>query len=655
MYDLRYFKNTNNGENMKKCFICVVTILFLIVAFNLTFIYKNQNFYLKKLNEKTNIFVKGPTAPRGRILDVSGKVIVDNKKLNAVFYKKDNSFKYDELLIVKSLAQFLRDDKVSETDLKKYFKISQKESYDALLSNEEINELNNKGLSKNKLDYIKMERITSDMLDKLNKKEALIYKKMNDGYNYQIKMILNDLTDQEIAQITEMALPGIIVDYVWERTYPYNDTMKSILGSVGRIPENELEEYLKKGYKIDDTVGVSYLEKEYDELLKGSNAIYKLEKNNKLKKVEEAKRGKDIVLSIDIDKQVYIENVLQEKIANAKKEANTKYYKESYAIVSNPTNGSIIAMAGKRLIKDDIWEDVAKNIINTSYTMGSVVKGATIGVGYKYNIIDMGTKMKDGCVKLYYVPKKCSFKNLGVINDLQALQNSSNYYQFKIAIGLTGKKYKPNMKLNATEEDFLKYRNFLASFGLGKITNIDLPNEENGIIGKVISDDLLLNLAIGQYDTYTPIQVVQYINTIAADGKKYSPSLLKGVMEDNKLSVKEKQVDGVVDLEEDYLKRIKTGLNLVLLKGTGRGHVDASINPAGKTGTSQSFYDSNNDNISDVETVTKAFAAFMPVDNPLYSVVVISPNVSYNNPSNSYTSNVNRKIARAITDFLFEK
>ena len=57
--------------------------------------------------------------------------------------------------------------------------------------------------------------------------------------------------------------------------------MKSILGSVGRIPENELEEYLKKGYKIDDTVGVSYLEKEYDELLKGSNAIYKLEKNKK--------------------------------------------------------------------------------------------------------------------------------------------------------------------------------------------------------------------------------------------------------------------------------------------------------------------------------------------------------------------------------------
>ena len=78
------------------------------------------------------------------------------------------------------------------------------------------------------------------------------------------------------------------------------------------------------------------------------------------------------------------------------------------------------------------------------------------------------------------------------------------------------------------------------------------------------------------------------------------------------------------------------------------------LNPAGKTGTSESFYDSDNDNISDIKTVTKVFAGFIPYDNPVYSVVVISPNVSFDNPQISYTSNVNRHITRAITDFLFE-
>ncbi|MBQ3438330.1 MAG: hypothetical protein IJG31_07515, partial [Fusobacterium sp.] len=51
------------------------------------------------------------------------------------------------------------------------------------------------------------------------------------------------------------------------------------------------------------------------------------------------------------------------------------------------------------------------NIINTSYTVGSVVKGATITVGYNNNLINEKTKVNDSCVKLYLVPKKCSYKS----------------------------------------------------------------------------------------------------------------------------------------------------------------------------------------------------------------------------------------------------
>jgi cell division protein FtsI/penicillin-binding protein 2 len=287
--------------------------------------------------------------------------------------------------------------------------------------------------------------------------------------------------------------------------------------------------------------------------------------------------------------------------------------------------------------------------------MGSVVKGATIAVGYQNNIIDIGTKMTDSCIKLYMVPEKCSFKKLGVLDDITALMNSSNYYQFQIAIGLTGNAYKYNMKLNATSEHFKTYRDTLESFGLGGLTGIDLPYEQKGIQGKIISDDLLLNLSIGQYDTYTPIQLTQYINTIANGGIKLVPSLMKQIKDkDNIILENDYQILSEVELDEKYFSRIREGMNLVLMKGTGRGYVNYSLNPAGKTGTSESFYDSNNDNKNDVKTITKAFAGFIPYNNPKYSVVVISPHISYDNPKNSYISNVNRHITRAITDFLFE-
>ena len=90
-------------------------------------------------------------------------------------------------------------------------------------------------------------------------------------------------------------------------------------------------------------------------------------------------------------------------------------------------------------------------------------------------MITPGAYVNDSCVKLYFVPEKCSFKRLGKVNDLTALANSSNYYQYMIAIKLTGNTYKPNMKLNATIKHFDIYRSMLASFGLGVKTEIDLP------------------------------------------------------------------------------------------------------------------------------------------------------------------------------------
>ena len=90
----------------------------------------------------------------------------------------------------------------------------------------------------------------------------------------------------------------------------------------------------------------------------------------------------------------------------------------------------------------------------------------------KYDLIQkfrggLMAKNKNSCVKLKNKTSKCSWKSLGSVNDLEALAHSSNYYQFLIAIGLTGRKYSYNMALDNLDYAFNTYRNMLSSYGLG--------------------------------------------------------------------------------------------------------------------------------------------------------------------------------------------
>ena len=644
--------------------LVIIFLFFIIVAIRISYLsIVKRDYYKQELKNKTETEVQIYGAPRGRILDINGKVLVDNIGVKSIFYNKIKGIKTnDEIDIAYQLAEYLDIDFKENILETKTLWLLQNEDGCNLITEEEYQMLEERKITTEEIKELKYERITDTLLEEFtdtDKKAAHIYALMNKGYSYEPKLITNKIDDETFAKIIEENITGIIGDMTWERTYPYGDSLKTILGNIGGIPKEEKEYYLKNNYNLNDIVGLSYLEKQYETYLKGENAVYKVNKDNSLTLIKEAKKGNDLVLSIDIDIQIKIEEILKEQILKAKKEANTEYYKESYVIVSDPTTGGVKAMAGLRLIgnKDNpSWQDVTTNIITSSYTPGSVVKAASMAVGYQNNLIEEDKKIKDGCVKLYLVPEKCSYKDLGYLDDIGALRNSSNYYQFMLAIKLTGASYKKNMKLNVTEEHFDIYRNTFKSFGLGSITGIDLPNEQTGITGKKVAGDLLLNLAIGQYDTYTPIELVQYINTIANNGSKKSPTLMNKVINNSNEIIIENDYKEIskVNIGEYSFQRIKQGLNEVLTKGTGRGYINTIYNPAGKTGTSESFYDSDADGIADVETISSLFVGFAPVDNPKYSIVVISPNVSHNNGKIEYKSRVNRYISRYVTDFLFE-
>lgn len=635
-------------------FLLVIAV-FDIFLTRLIFIWSDKEYFTLALNNKTVVYVNGGSAPRGRILDTNGKVLVDNVGVKTIYYNKVKGIStLDEIDISYKLADILSVSEGSVEEQKELW-LAKNNNGRELITDEEYELLEMRKITSDEIYDLKLARITEVMLnaeDELFKKAAKIYSLMNTGYVYSKKEILKNVSEEEYAKVIESNIPGITGELSWERIYLYGDTLRNILGSIGSIPKEDSEEYLNNGYELTDIVGVSYLEKEYEEYLKGTKAKYLVNSDNTLTLVTEEKRGNDLVLSIDIDIQQKVEEIIRDKILLGKKYPNTDYYKDSYALVSDPLTGQIIAIAGQRLNSDNTWSDISLNTINKSFTIGSAVKGATIAVGYQNGLIEMGKYIKDSCVKLYLTPQKCSFKDLGRINDLTALANSSNYYQFLIAIALTGNTYTPNMQLNATEEHFKIYRDMLASFGLGAITNIDLPGENTGIIGSTIADDLLLNLAIGQYDTYTPIEVLQYINSMAS-GSRMSLSLMKEIRNNDEV-IKKNEIEILNDVavDEEYLNRIREGLTLVLKEGTGKIYVRDDLLAAGKTGTSESFYDSNNDGIVDVATITSTFAGYFPNEDPKYSVVVITPNISHNNGTNDTMYYGASKITKEITAFL---
>lgn len=163
-------------------------------------------------------------------------------------------------------------------------------------------------------------------------------------------------------------------------------------------------------------------------------------------------------------------------------------------------------------------EDDALGTFTTTYNVGSTVKGATILTGYKTGAIAPGTVFDDTGLKIKATPLKKSYAYLGKLNEINALKLSSNVYMFHTAIRIGKGHYEYDQPLNISAKAFDTIRNSFASFGLGTRTGIDLPNEQSGFKGQSHLPGYLLDLVIGQYDTYSAMQLAQYVSTIANGG-----------------------------------------------------------------------------------------------------------------------------------------
>lgn len=667
-----------------KRYIFIIVIIFLcfgiigVRLFSLQILSRDE--YTVSLERAVEKRVESTSAPRGRIYDRNYNLLVDNVAVKTIYYKKENDITTkEEVELAYKVADLIEVDYSSLTDyrLKNFWYVQNKEDAKKKITDKEWKLNKERKLSDDDIVDLIFERISEEELSKFedrDKEAAYIYYLMNKGYSYAEKVIKSkDITEKEYAVISENidVLHGFNTKLDWERVYLYGDTFKSILGSVSSdtqgIPSELAEYYLDNGYSLADRVGISYLEYQYENYLKGTKAIYKVLPDNTYELVSEGKRGNDIVLTIDINLQKYLEEVLTSEVMSAKGEVNTEYYNRSFAVVSDPSTGEILAMGGKQIREREDGSryivDYTPGIVTLPVTPGSIVKGASMLVGYKYGAINIGDTVQDDCIKIKDTPEKCSWKKLGLIDDVDALRMSSNYYQYLIAIKIGNGTYNYNEALKIDTDAFKKYRDMYSSFGLGVKTGIDLPVESLGYTGKSTLPGHLLDFAIGQYDTYTPIQLSQYINTLANGGTRLKPYLLKEVYSQSsndedtfgeliyKTDVK---ALGKVDVDSKYIDRVKYGFNRTVVDGLGNGYMGYYTNSGGKTGTSQSFIDTDGDNVVDTETITTSFVGYSPADNPKMSIVVVSPDISNSYGEVSYTSPATKRISAKIVNKYFE-
>lgn len=656
--------------------IFVVVCLFLVVGVKLySVMVVDYDKYSDVLADLTYTKVLGTSSPRGRIYDRNYNIIVDNKAINSIVYKKDKNTSTKEMIdLAYKVSPYLdlKYSKLTDRAKREFYFFMYPDKCNKLVSAKEVEKVNQRKMTSRDLEELKIKRISDEELNKFTKedlKAAYLFYLMNTGYAYSEKVIKAEANDKEFAYISEnnTELGGFNTKVDWERVYPYGDTLKSILGTVSTstqgIPAEYKDEYLAKGYALNDRVGLSYLEKQYEDYLVGEKAVYEMVNSHELKLVSEGKRGNDIVLSIDIKLQQEVERIITDQLWATKSEPNTEFYDHSSVVIQDPKTGEVLAMASKRLVNGRVVDNVT-SILTSPITPGSVVKGASMLVGYNTGAVKIGERMLDECVKVAGANEKCSsVLTLGVIDDITALAKSSNVYQFKAAIRVNGQEYFRGMRLNFNQSAFDTYRAMYRSFGLGASTGIDLPVESLGYTAKDKNAGNLLDYVMGQYEIYTPIQLSQYVSTIANGGERLEMQLLREVRKSSETSElgeviykHEKNVLNKIATSNEYMNRMKEGFYAVMHSygGYGRGYIDDKLNSAGKTGTSQSFIDTDGNGVIDTETITSSFIGYAPAYDPKMSIVVTSPNSSHPNSNYNYASLVTMRITKEVTNKYYE-
>ena len=606
-----YFKIVNRRIFIFGIIICLI---FAVVSVRLVFLQiRNQEDYAAKLENYSSQKQTDSTA-RGEMVDRNGKVIAKTvSSHNIVYFPPKDTTSEEQWELAQTFAKDFKVDHKGMTnsdyqDLYMFLHKDEKGNKDSgknLLSEQEKETLTAEEQEKKIRSRITM-KMVNELADDDIKDAFSVYLSMRKLPNNQNKVILEDVDSDSVAKLMENKdkYRGFDVNLgSWKREYPYKDTLRDVLGSITTskqgVPSELRSYYEAMGYSLTDRVGQSGLEKQYEDLLSGTPRVSEISYDSDgtaiMNETSSGKNGYDLHLTIDVELQKKVDDILEDTLKKYAGTAGREKFKKAIVVLMNPQTGEIYAMSGKYLDEDGKIQNYSSGAYLDAFASGSVVKGATV-----YMMLDQGIQTRysteqDEQMKIAGTPFKQSFNTYGTVNSIRTLAVSSNVYMFKSVIKLAGGNYVYNQPLGITNEmaqkTFKLMRNYYSMFGLGTKTGLDVPNEAQGFTGNTMNPGLLLDYSIGQYDNYTPIQLVQYAATIANGGKKVQPKLVNTATEvntDYTVYENKTQVLSALPGSKEDLETIQMGFREVV---AGEHAIDPikslDVQVAAKTGTAE--------------------------------------------------------------------
>ncbi|MGH2063210.1 peptidoglycan D,D-transpeptidase FtsI family protein [Aerococcus urinaeequi] len=631
-----------------------IFVLFAMLILRLSYLQLVQGDMFSDLVNATETTIVEGSVPRGLIIDSEGELMVSNEALPAISYTRGQDTSGEDMVqTAQNLAKYIAIDfeDVSDRDLQDYFVAANTDVINDRLTDDEAS------AADDEIYAIQVSKVSDDDLNSLSdqdKEAAVIFAKMNAASSLSTVMIKNDgVTTEETAVVAEHSaeLPGVNLTTDWKRTYPQDSLLRSLLGSVSSteegIPSDQQDFYLAKGYALNDRVGESYIEEQYEADLRGSKTTYETEvsQDGEIINSEQTyagEMGNTVQLTIDSEYQAELEAYATQYLEDATTEDNNSIY----IVASDPDTGAIYALVGKKKNSDGEIVDDALGTINSVFVSGSVVKPATISAAYGEGLLEVGSDNEITDEPLYFsgTPVKASWwftsgndSTPRILTDKQALAQSSNVYMIKLAMAMGGVNYyEPYMDLSELDTDAVydTLRDYYAEFGLGVSTGIDLENESTGLIGADTGEPgKALDLAFGQFDTYSPIQLNQYISTIANGGTRYALHVLDKILaptEDEETAGDggtvyeyEPTVLNELSITDEMLAEVQEGIWSVIHTSTGLGNAifaNFPIEVAGKSGTA-----TRTDMLEN-----STWAGWAPYDDPEIAVSIVIPGTTPN-------------------------
>lgn len=602
-------------QHRKKIFTVFIVILFIVLICRLFYLQIIEGKAMADVSEQNSVRILSVAAPRGLIYDSKGVLLANNEVVFSISITAGDVD--DSAALAEKLAGIINDEELTAEAIQETIE-SHYPSY-----------------------------------------EPIVLKRYSYDEGLEIINTIEEKRDE---------LPGVTVTEEPMRNYPLGTLAGHILGTVGKISEDELEKNSDSGYLVNDWIGKSGLEKtmETTELgdntvsLRGEAGVEEVEVTANYRKVDtiysaEPVAGDSLVLTIDSNIQKTLEDSMVDVVKQIAE--NQPKCDAAAAVVINVKTGAIIAMASYPFVDPNdfanglttekskyYWDEDLTPTVNraiaSAYPTGSTFKPITAVA-----LLDSGISTSETV--------DCNPKNWGK-NGRAACTGVHGYVNFYQAMAVSCNSYFQEMGYRVGID---KLNEVGTAFGFGSKTGIELPGEIAGIMPSAEwkaskftgwenewhdYDSYYTGMGQG-YTSATPLQLAAYVAALANDGVRMKPYLIQEAYDSSGSLLYEAKptVAEEIDVDPQIFTTVRKGMYMVTQKG-GTAYSLAQqldVSFGAKTGTAQTGLSSDDD--KDNHGV---FIAFAPYDNPEIAFACV---VEYGGHGSSSSGKIFVNVAKA--------